>query len=110
MQKASDMLKDYTDFTSFSKADTDTKTNNCLIHFAHWDITADTMVFTIKADRFLRNMVRAIVGSLLDLGFGRMDLDGFRHVIEIKNRSNAGTSAPARGLFLTDIQYPPDIF
>jgi tRNA pseudouridine38-40 synthase len=71
MQTASDILKEYTDFTSFSKVDTDTKTNNCKIHSAWWDITEDTMVFTIQADRFLRNMVRAIVGTLLDVGFNR---------------------------------------
>ncbi len=110
MQKASDILKDYTDFTSFSKVDTETKTNNCKIQLAHWDITEDTMVFTIKADRFLRNMVRAIVGTLLDVGSRRTDLDGFRQIIENRNRSDAGTSAPAKGLFLTDVQYPAEIF
>jgi tRNA pseudouridine38-40 synthase len=110
MQMASDMLSAFTDFTSFSKVDTDTKTNNCKIHKAHWDITEDTMIFTIQADRFLRNMVRAIVGTLLDLGFGRINLDGFQHIIDSKNRSNAGTSVPAKGLFLTDVQYPPEIF
>jgi len=110
MQKASDILKDYTDFTSFSKVDTETKTNNCKIHLAHWDITEDTMVFTIKADRFLRNMVRAIVGTLLDVGFRRTDLNGFLQIIENRSRSDAGTSAPARGLFLTDVQYPAEIF
>ena len=110
MQSASDILKDYTDFTSFSKVDTETKTNNCKLHLAHWDITEDTMVFTIKADRFLRNMVRAIVGTLLDVGSRRTDLDGFRQIIENRSRSDAGTSAPARGLFLTDVQYPAEIF
>jgi tRNA pseudouridine38-40 synthase len=110
MQAASDILKDYTDFTSFSKVDTDTKTNDCKIQLAHWDVNEDTMVFTIKANRFLRNMVRAIVGTLLDVGFGRIELDSFRQIIENRNRSDAGTSAPARGLFLTDVKYPPDIF
>ncbi len=110
MEKASDMLTAYTDFTSFSKVDTDTKTNNCKIHRAQWDINEDTMIFSIQADRFLRNMVRAIVGTLLDIGFRRIDLDGFRHIIESRDRSNAGSSAPAKGLFLTDVQYPPEIF
>jgi tRNA pseudouridine38-40 synthase len=68
------------------------------------------MVFTIRADRFLRNMVRAIVGTMLDLGFGKIDLEVFRQIIESRDRSHAGTSAPARGLFLADVQYPPDIF
>lgn len=110
MQAASDILKDYTDFTSFSKVDTDTKTNDCDIQAASWDISEDTLVFTIKANRFLRNMVRAIVGTLLDVGFLRIEVDGFRQIIESRNRSEAGTSAPARGLFLTDVQYPPGVF
>jgi len=110
MQDSSDILKDYTDFTSFIKVDTETKTNNCKNQQASWEFTDDTMVFTIKADRFLRNMVRAIVGTLLDVGFRRTDPDGFRQIIESRNRSDAGTSAPARGLFLTDVQYPDEIF
>lgn len=110
MQEASDMLTAYSDFTSFSKVDTDTKSNVCKIRGARWVITRDTMIFTIQADRFLRNMVRAIVGTLLDLGFGRIDLEGFRRIVESRDRSNAGSSAPAKGLFLTDVQYPPEIF
>jgi len=110
MKAASDILAEYTDFTSFSKVDTDTKTNNCKIHLALWDVTEESMIFTIKADRFLRNMVRAIVGTLLDVGFRRIDLNGFRKIIENRNRSDAGTSAPARGLFLTDVEYPTEIF
>ena len=110
MQTAGEILKDYTDFTSFSKSDTDTKTNICHIHSARWHVTEKEAVFVIGADRFLRNMVRAIVGTMLDLGFKRIDLDGFRQIIESRNRSGAGTSAPARGLFLTDVQYPPEIF
>lgn len=110
MQTACEILTAYTDFTSFSKVDTDTKTNNCKIHLAQWYITEDSMIFTIQADRFLRNMVRAIVGTLLDLGFKRINLDGFRQIIESRNRSLAGTSAPARGLHLTDVRYPPEIF
>ena len=110
MQTACEILTAYTDFTSFSKVDTDTKTNNCKITQAQWYITEDSMIFTIQADRFLRNMVRAIVGTLLDLGFKRINLDGFRQIIESRNRSLAGTSAPARGLHLTDVRYPPEIF
>jgi tRNA pseudouridine38-40 synthase len=110
MQQAGEMLKEYTDFTSFSKVDTDTRTNDCLIHLVQWDITEDNIIFTIQADRFLRNMVRAIVGTMLDLGFGRIDMDDFRHIIKSRNRSSAGTSAPAKGLFLTDVRYPPEIF
>ncbi len=110
MNAAGDILKEYTDFTSFSKVDTDTRTNDCHIHFARWQISDEVAVFTIRADRFLRNMVRAIVGSMLDLGFGRIDLARFRQIIEGRNRSDAGTSAPARGLFLADVQYPQEIF
>jgi tRNA pseudouridine38-40 synthase len=110
MQQAGELLKEYTDFTSFSKVDTDTRTNDCRIDLAHWDVTEETLAFTIQADRFLRNMVRAIVGTMLDLGFGKIDLDGFRRIIESRDRSHAGTSAPARGLFLADVQYPPEIF
>jgi tRNA pseudouridine38-40 synthase len=110
MHKACHILKEYSDFTSFSKVDTDTKTNLCKIHLASWDISEESMVFTIEADRFLRNMVRAIVGTLIDVGFRRTDLDHFRRIIKNRNRSDAGTSAPARGLFLTDVQYPPEIF
>jgi len=67
-------------------------------------------VFTITADRFLRNMVRAIVGTLIDVGFRKINTDDFRSIIESRNRSNAGASAPAKGLFLTGIEYPPEIF
>ncbi|MBA7592923.1 tRNA pseudouridine synthase A [subsurface metagenome] len=110
MQRGAEILREYTDFTSFSKVDTDAKTNDCRIDEARWEITDNKMDFKITADRFLRNMVRAIVGTLLDVGFNRISLDEFRQIIESRNRSNAGTSAPAKGLFLTDVQYPPEIF
>lgn len=110
MQEAGIILKEYTDFTSFSKVDTDTRTNDCRIDLAEWYMADDRLVFTIRADRFLRNMVRAIVGTMLDLGFGRIRLHDFRRIIDSRNRSEAGTSVPARGLFLTEVQYPPEIF
>ena len=110
MQKAADILMEYTDFTSFSKLDTDVKTNDCKISEASWEITGNRLVFTVTADRFLRNMVRAIVGTLLDVGFRKIYLDEFRKIIESKNRSNAGASAPAKGLFLSDVVYPSGIF
>ncbi|MCK4749417.1 MAG: tRNA pseudouridine(38-40) synthase TruA, partial [Bacteroidales bacterium] len=110
MQLGAAVLKEYTDFTSFSKVDTDAKTKDCRIDDARWEISDRKMDFTITADRFLRNMVRAIVGTMLDLGFNKISLDEFRQIIESRNRSNAGTSAPAKGLFLTDVQYPPKIF
>ena len=110
MQEAADILREYTDFTSFSKLDTDVKTNDCKISEAFWEITENRVVFTVTADRFLRNMVRAIVGTLLNVGFGKISPDEFRKIIECKNRSNAGASAPAKGLFLTDVVYPSELF
>lgn len=110
MQKASDILFDYQDFTSFSKLHTQVKNNNCKIMEAGWFEENGLLVFHIKADRFLRNMVRAIVGTLLEVGKGKMSLDGFRTVIEDKNRCSAGTSMPAHALFLEDVSYPPDVY
>ncbi|MBR4779618.1 MAG: tRNA pseudouridine(38-40) synthase TruA [Bacteroidaceae bacterium] len=111
MNEAAARLFDYIDFTSFSKLHTDVKTNHCRIMQARWE-QADEGVwtFTIKADRFLRNMVRAIVGTLLEVGRGRMSVDEFCQVIEQKDRCSAGTSVPGRGLFLTQIDYPNELF
>lgn len=110
MNEAARTLFDYTDFTSFSKLHTDVKTNNCTVTHAEW-IQEDehTWVFTIRADRFLRNMVRAIVGTLFEVGRGKMDVDGFRRVIEQKDRGKAGTSAPGNALFLVNVEYPEDM-
>ncbi len=105
MNNAAQILFEYTDFTSFSKLHTDVQTNNCKIYKAQWERHDATLIFTIRADRFLRNMVRAIVGSLVDVGMQKSDLQKFRNIIESKNRSNAGFSVPAKGLFLTDIVY-----
>ena len=78
---------------------------------AHWDQVSETeWVFTIQADRFLRNMVRAIVGTLVEVGRGKLSVEGFRKVIEEKNRCSAGTSVPGHALFLVDIGYPDDLF
>jgi tRNA pseudouridine38-40 synthase len=110
MIEASRLLYDYSDFTSFSRVNHGERTYICRILEADWIIDEHKMIFTITADRFLRNMVRAIVGTLLDVGFGRTSSEGFRMVIESKDRSRAGASAPAKGLFLTDITYPMEIF
>ncbi|HBG57029.1 tRNA pseudouridine(38-40) synthase TruA [Proteiniphilum sp. UBA1028] len=105
------VLKEYSDFTSFSKLHTDVKTNLCKIESAQWEKTGDHQyVFTITADRFLRNMVRAIVGTLLEAGRGRVDERGFRRIIEAKNRSVAGDSVPGHALFLEEVMYPDDIW
>jgi len=110
MNRVAECLFDYTDFSSFSKAHTDVKTNNCKIMQAYWEKRGMYWVFTIQADRFLRNMVRAVVGTLFEVGRGKMDEAGFRAVIASENRSNAGTSVHAQGLFLTDVSYPEDLF
>lgn len=111
MNEAAKMLFDYTDFTSFSKLHTDVKTNNCRIMQAYWEQAGENeWVFTIQADRFLRNMVRAVVGTLVEVGRGKLSVDGFRRVIEEKNRCSAGTSVPGHALFLVDVGYPDDLF
>lgn len=119
MNAAARLLLEYKDFTSFSKLHTDVKTNNCDVRHAEWRRVSsvpfacsqtDLWVFEIKADRFLRNMVRAIVGTLLDVGRGVLDLDGFREIIEKKDRCSAGMSVPGNALFLSKIDYPREIF
>ena len=105
MQKAADILFEYTDFTSFSKLHTQVKTNNCRIMAARFFEENNLLVFEIKADRFLRNMVRAVVGTLLEVGRGKLTLEQFRAVIENKNRCSAGTSMPAHALFLEEVEY-----
>ncbi|MDT8393672.1 MAG: tRNA pseudouridine(38-40) synthase TruA [Bacteroidales bacterium] len=106
MNEAAKLLNDYTDFTSFSKLHTQVKTNNCRIMEAHWEEDGSLLVFRIKADRFLRNMVRAIVGTLIDIGRGRIDTGDFKRIIEARNRSEASLSVPAHGLYLINIEYP----
>lgn len=110
MNAACPVLFDYIDFTSFSKLHTDVKTNNCRIMQAGWKQDGNVWVFTVQADRFLRNMVRAIVGTLLEVGRGKLSVDGFRQVIERKDRGEAGTSAPGHALYLVDVTYPEDLF
>jgi tRNA pseudouridine38-40 synthase len=110
MNTAAATLLNYRDFTSFSKLHTEVKTNNCTITRAEWAQHGDEWVFTVQADRFLRNMVRAIVGTLFEVGRHRMTVEEFEMVIKAKNRCKAGVSVPARGLYLVDIQYPKEIF
>ncbi len=111
MNEAAQRLFGYTDFTSFSKLHTDVKTNNCRIMQAEWTQKDEaTWVFTIRADRFLRNMVRAIVGTLLEVGRGKLTVEGFCRVVELRDRCRAGTSVPGHALFLTDITYPETVF
>lgn len=110
MNEAASHLLRYTDFTSFSKLHTDVKTNNCRITRAGWSLTGNDLVFEIPADRFLRNMVRAIVGTLVDVGRGKLSVADFCAIIEARDRCKAGTSAPGNALFLTDITYPEELF
>lgn len=110
MNACANILFEYEDFTSFSKLHTDVKTNNCTILRAQWVKEGNDYIFTIKANRFLRNMVRAIVGTLLEAGKGKIDPEGMRRIIEAKDRGEAGTSVPGHALFLEEIEYNNEIF
>jgi tRNA pseudouridine38-40 synthase len=105
MNEAAALLFGHTDFESFSKVNTDVNTFNCRIFEARWTKNNDRLVFTISADRFLRNMVRAIVGTLVNVGLGKISVDDFNAIIEGKDRGKAGFSVPAHGLYLTRIEY-----
>lgn len=106
MNKASEILFEHIDFQCFSKSNTDVYTYNCKITEAYWTRQENELVFTITADRFLRNMVRAIVGTLIGVGQHKISLEDFKEIIKSKNRSKAGFSVPAHGLYLTKVTYP----
>lgn len=111
MNLAAKELYSYSDFTSFSKLHTDVKTNNCKVALAEWkQVSSIKWEFTIIADRFLRNMVRAIVGTLIDVGRGAITIKQFKEIIEKKNRCSAGTSVPGNALFLANITYPESVY
>ncbi|MEM1339947.1 MAG: tRNA pseudouridine(38-40) synthase TruA [Bacteroidota bacterium] len=110
MNEAAEIILGYDDFECFSKAHSDVKTFICEIRRAVWQQKEEKLVFTITADRFLRNMVRAIVGTLLDVGLAKTAPEELRQIIEGKDRSKAGASVPAKGLYLTEVMYPEDIF
>ena len=109
MKEASKILLQYKDFQCFSKVNTDVKTFNCNIMKAEWFFENDELHFAIKADRFLRNMVRAIVGTLVNIGLGKISIDDLHAIIQSKNRSEAGFSVPAHALYLTQVTYPNSI-
>jgi len=109
MNKAASILLEYDDFECFSKSNTDVKTYRCKIKSAIWNSEEDKLVFSITADRFLRNMVRAVVGTLLDVGLGRITTEDVKTIIKNKDRSAAGASVPAKGLYLTKVSYPSTI-
>jgi len=107
MNEAAKIMMEYRDFSCFSKTHTQVLTNNCEIYQAEWKwINNDRLVFNISANRFLRNMVRAIVGTLIEIGNGKNTIESIRSTIESKNRSEAGTSVPACGLYLSQVVYP----
>ncbi|MDE5552293.1 MAG: tRNA pseudouridine(38-40) synthase TruA, partial [Muribaculaceae bacterium] len=115
MNEAAEILKHTSDFTSFAKLHSDAKTNICSVTHALWQpyrfsTGEDGAVFTISADRFLRNMVRAVVGTLVEVGRHKLDVEGFKSVIEKRDRCAAGISMPASPLFLWDVQYPEEVF
>ncbi|MGY5352726.1 tRNA pseudouridine(38-40) synthase TruA [Wenyingzhuangia sp. IMCC45533] len=109
MNTAAQQLLLHTDFQCFSRSKTDVRTYNCDITKAEWVLNENHLTFYISADRFLRNMVRAIVGTLIEVGKGKLEPYAIENIIESKNRSKAGASAPAHGLFLTEITYPKNI-
>lgn len=110
MNTAAQVLFKYIDFQCFSKTHTDVKTYLCKIYETHWERVDSQLVFTISADRFLRNMVRAVVGTLIEIGLHKLSFADFEEIIHSRNRSNAGASVPACGLFLTQVEYPEEIF
>jgi len=111
MNRAAALLTEYCDFTSFAKLNSDNRTNLCRIVRAGWEESSEGVYrFTIRADRFLRNMVRALVGTLVDVGRGRYGVEEFRAIVASRDLSRASGSAPARGLYLWDVAYPAEVF
>lgn len=106
MNLAASYIMDYEDFGAFCKANADNFTNNCIVSRSEWEITNEGIIYHVTANRFLRNMVRAIVGTLTDVGKGKISPEHIKEIIESGNRSKAGASVPACGLFLTEVSYP----
>lgn len=106
MNAAARLLIGHFDFGAFSKSNTQVHTNMCKVDEAYWEEKGNLLVFHIRADRFLRNMVRAIVGTLLEIGQGKIEPDEIKRIMESQNRSEAGSSVPAHGLYLTTVEYP----
>lgn len=110
MQKITEKLTEFIDFQSFSKVNTQVSHYRCNIMKAGWYEAKDMLIFHITADRFLRNMVRAMVGTLVEAGLGKTSLEEFTEIVVSKNRSNAGYSAPGFGLYFMGAEYPSDIY
>lgn len=109
MNKACQLMLGEKDFGCFCKANADNHTDICTVYMAEWKQIDQLITFNVIANRFLRNMVRAIVGTLLEVGQGRMSLEEFQTVLNSKDRTKAGRSVPAHGLYLTAVEYPPEI-
>lgn len=110
LQEAAAILKEYIDFTSFSKRNTQVKTFNCSIIHSQWAMEKECLVYHVQADRFLRGMVRALTGTMLKVGRGKLSLDEFRGVIESRDCTKAHFDVPAHGLFLIQVHYPSAYF
>ena len=110
MNSLCEQLVGENDFSAFEKKGSDNENSICQVEFAKWTEFEEGLYFEIKSNRFLRNMVRAITGTLVDAGLGKISAKDFREVFLSKDRSNAGMSVPAEGLFLWDVQYPNSVF
>ncbi|HTN22323.1 MAG TPA: tRNA pseudouridine(38-40) synthase TruA [Pelobium sp.] len=106
MQTAASIIMEYDDFGAFCKSNADNFTNICHIQKSEWEVVSNGLIYHVSANRFLRNMVRAIVGTLVDIGKGKLSADAMHQIIQSQNRSSAGASVPACGLFLTEVKYP----
>ena len=110
MNEAAQVLLDYTNFKCFSKSKTDVRTYDCKVFNAEWKLKSNSLIFYISADRFLRNMVRAIVGTLVDIGLAKKTKQDLIKIIKSEDRTKAGFSVPAQGLFLTNVTYKKEVF
>jgi tRNA pseudouridine38-40 synthase len=106
LEQAAAIFPQYTDFGSFCKSNANNKTNICQIYESRWEQWEDRWVYWVSADRFLRGMVRGLVGTMVEIARGRMPLESLHQILKAQDRKAAGPSAPAEGLFLTDVQYP----
>ena len=110
LQQAAVVIKEYSDFTSFSKRNTQVKTFNCSILESEWKIEKDALIYQVRSNRFLRGMVRALVGTMLQVGRKKITIDEFHKIVNARDCSLADFSAPAQGLFLVNVEFPEDFF
>jgi tRNA pseudouridine38-40 synthase len=110
MKKAAEMVTHYSDFTSFSKRNTQVKSFECHVKESKWMLEHESLVYNVQANRFLRGMVRALTATILKLGRGKMSITDFRKIIEAKDCTLANFAVPAHGLFLIGVSYPDNYF